>query len=113
MQPDGHTRIYTTLTDATIKRWQRYAGQKAAEFEVPLSRMIEQLWQEWLWHESNNWIVHNIKQGERPFLAELVHPSEWVPPWVREPDSLMRTVQASPPAARVVYAMLGAFAPEN
>lgn len=99
-----------------IRRWQRYAGEKAAEFEVPLKTLLDQLWQEWLYHEASGWIengVSLINRQERQFLPSLVHPDHWVPPWVREPESATRMVPASPPAARVVYAMLGAFYPQE
>ena len=99
-----------------IRRWQRYAGEKAAEFEVPLQRLLNQLWQEWLHHELVGWIEHGaslINRDKRQFLPALVHPDKWVPAWEREPTSPTRIVPASPPAARVVYAMLGAFHPQD
>lgn len=95
-----------------VRRWQRYAGEKAAEFGVSLQKMLEQLWQEWLYHESTGWIAEGaslINRGDRQYLPSLVHPDLWVPPWIREPNSPTRMVPASPPAARVIYAMLGAF----
>lgn len=98
-----------------IRRWQNLAGERAAEFEVTVSAMINQLWQEWLWHEATGWIEHGtslINREQRPFVPKLVRPSEWVEPWKRYPDSPVRYVPASPPSARVVYALLTAFNPD-
>ncbi|WP_221792224.1 hypothetical protein [Aquisediminimonas sediminicola] len=100
----------------SIRRWKNYAGRMAAQFDVTFNQMVGQLWHEWLWHESTKWIdegVTLIGRDRHPFIPHLVHPDQWVPPWVREPDGPLREVPATPPAARVVYAMLGAFDHED
>ena len=95
-----------------IRRWQRLARERAAEWRVPVKPLIHQLWIEWLHHESTGWIMEGaslMNRAERAFRPTLVHPDEWEPPWVRDPECPTRYVQATPPAARVVYALLGAF----
>lgn len=99
-----------------IRRWQRLARERAAEWHVPVRSLIYQLWIEWLHHESVGWIMEGaslIHRADRQFRPTLVHPDQWEPPWIRDPECPTRYVQATPPAARVVYALLGGFDPEK
>lgn len=99
-----------------IRRWRNRADKAADDFGVPLNTMLMQLWHEWLWHEKVSSLEHGLSLKEREqrmFVPTFVHPNSWVPPWVREPDSIVNVVPAAPPSARLVQALIGFLDPDK
>lgn len=90
-----------------IKRWLHDLEDAAAELDVPEYQLKRQLWQDWLAHELRGWIEDGRGLSNRAaFEPVFVHPSEWKP-------APAYPVMASPPAARLVYALLGMFEVED
>jgi hypothetical protein len=82
----------------SIARWQQQARDKAVEWDVPRGVLRQQLWHEWMFH---------VAVVDEPFVPKLVHPDEWVAPWIRHPEHW--TSMVTPPQARVVHLFLGPF----
>lgn len=90
-----------------IKRWLYDLENASAELEVPEAVLKRQLWQDWLAHEMRGWVNEERGLSNRaPFAPIFVQPRDWKP-------APPQPVMASPPAARLVYALIGAFEVED
>lgn len=95
-----------------IKGWLNKAIDAADEYGVEESEMIHQLWHEWFYHEAVCWVEHGIEfsaNSDRPFKFQPVRPFHWIPHDERGVLRATSFVSASPPAARLVYALFGMF----